>query len=239
VTDGALQAAAEWRYERWVMRAAKLVRGDYPDDKEEAERVLLLQMRDALVGRVPPSNFWATGESTPEELGEYFSNHGTDRVEAACSLVSALYSAAGGDEWSLVVKPEEGGNALSVSVRGVSLVSPDQEVDVTMDVGSLACEGADDLRALHQRAVRELPKRKIAMEEAANLGIVAMEEMRRIVESMREISDALDTWEEMRDLRVALDNLSMVLAGIAAAEQDRRFRGEDSESTEGQDTLKP
>ncbi len=238
MTDGAPQAA-ERRYEGWVMRAAELVRGDYPDDKEEAERVLLLQIRDALVGCVPPSNLWGTGESTPEELGEYFSNHGADRVEAACSLVSALYSAAGGDEWSLVVKPEESGDALSVSVRGVSLVSPDQEVDVSVDVRSLACEGADDLRALHQRAVRELPKRKIAMEEAANVGIVAVEEMRGIVESMRDISDALDTWEEMCDLRVALDNLSMVLAGIAAAEQDRRFRGEDSGSTEGQDTLKP
>jgi hypothetical protein len=239
VADGAPQAAAERRYEQWVMRAAKLVCGDYFDDKEEAERVLLLQMRDALVGCVPPSNFWVTGGSTPEELGEYFSNHGADRVEAACSLVSALYSAAGGDEWSLVVKPEEGGDALSVSVRGVSQVSPDHVVHVSVDVRSLVCEDADDLRALHQRAVRELPKRKIDMEEAANVGIVAMEEMRGIVESMREISDTLDTWEEMRDLRVALDNLSMVLAGIAAAEQDRRFRGEDSGSTEGQDTLKP
>jgi hypothetical protein len=134
---------------------------------------------------------------------------------------------------------KEGGDALSVIVRGVSLVSSDQEVDVSVDVRSLACEGADDLRALHQRAVLELPKRKIAMEAAANVGIVAVEEMRGTVESMREISDALDTWEEMRDLRVVLDNLSMVLAGIAAAEQDRRFRGEDSGSTEGQDTLKP
>ena len=239
MADEAPQAAAERRYEQWVMRAAKLVCGDYPDDKEEAERVLLLQMRDVLVGCVPPSNFWVTGGSTPEELGEYFSNHGADRVEAACSLVSDLYSAAGGDGWSLVVKPEEGGDALSVSVRGVSLVSPDQAVDVSVDVRSLVCEDADDLHALHQRAVRELPKREIAMEEAANMGIVAVEEMRGIVESMREISDALDTWEEMRDLRLALDNMSMVLAGIAAVEQDRRFRGEDSGSTEVQDTLRP
>ena len=41
------------------------------------------------------------------EVGEYFSDYTDDYVEAARTLIFALYSAAGGDEWSLVVKPEQ------------------------------------------------------------------------------------------------------------------------------------
>src|SRR5688572_5148636 len=41
---------ADRRYERWVMRAAELVWGDYPDDREDAERVLLERMQDSFVG---------------------------------------------------------------------------------------------------------------------------------------------------------------------------------------------
>jgi hypothetical protein len=44
--------------------------------------------------------------------------------------------------------------------------------------------------------------------------------MQGVLERVREASDVLDTQEEMRDVRVALDNLWMVLAGIAAAEED-------------------
>jgi hypothetical protein len=83
------------------MRAAELVRGDYPDDREEAERVLLVRIQEGLVGSVPPSGFLEEEESTLEEVGEYFSDYGEDHVEAARSLACALYSAAGGEEWSL------------------------------------------------------------------------------------------------------------------------------------------
>lgn len=55
----------------------------------------------------------------------------------------------------------------------------------------------------------------------------AEEEMQGMLESVRRVSDALDTQEEMRNVRVSLYNLGMVLAGIAAAEQNRRFSGED------------
>ena len=67
---------ADRRYERWVMRAAELVCGDYPDDREEAERVLLVRMQEGLVGSVPPSDFLGEGESTLEEVGGYFSEYG-------------------------------------------------------------------------------------------------------------------------------------------------------------------
>ena len=40
MTDEVLPDVAERRYERWVMRAAELVWGDYPDDRKGAERVL-------------------------------------------------------------------------------------------------------------------------------------------------------------------------------------------------------
>jgi hypothetical protein len=67
----------------------------------------------------------------------------------------------------------------------------------------------------------------------------AEEEMQGMLESVRRVSDALDTQEEMRNVRVSLYNLGMVLAGIATAEQNRRFSGEDGGSIECQDTLKP
>jgi hypothetical protein len=121
VTDEVPPDVAERRYERWVMRAAELVWGDYPEDREEAERVLLVKMQDGFVGSVPPSDFLGEGESTLEEIGGYFSEYGEGHVEAARSLIFALYSAAGGEEWSLVVKTEEDEGAPSVSVRGVSL----------------------------------------------------------------------------------------------------------------------
>ena len=226
---------AERRYERWVMRAAELVHGDYPEDREEAERVLLARMKEGLVGNVPPTDFWEEGESTLEEVGEYFSDYGEDHVEAARSLVYALYSAVGGEEWSLVVETEQGRETSAVSVRGVSLEVEGEWVDLMVDTNSLACEDSSDLRALHERIARELPKRELSVEEAANEALEAVEEMQGMLEDVREISDVLDTQEEMRDVRVALENLWMVLAGIAAAEEDRSLKSGDSGSDEEKD----
>jgi hypothetical protein len=239
VTDEVQPDVAERRYERWIMRAAELVWGDYPDDREEAERVLLVRMQEGLVGSVPPSDFLGEGESTLEEVGEYFSDYGEDYTEAARSLVSALYSAAGGEEWSLVVKSEKGRDKPVVSVRGVSLDVQGAWVDLTVDSKSLACKDASDLRALHERIARELPKWELTVEEAANEALEAVEEMQGMLEDVREASEVLDTQEEMREVRAALENLWMVLAGIAAVEEDRRLKGEDSESDRGEDPPAP
>jgi hypothetical protein len=215
----------ERRYERWVMRAAELVHGDYPDDRGEAERILLLQMQGGLVGSVPAMDSRGEGGSTREGVGGYLSDYSEDRVQDVRSLVSALYSAAGGDEWALDVKLNNGA-PLFATVRGVSLESPHWRADISVGVRSLACEDADDLRALHERIARELPRREITAEEAANEALEAVEEMQSMLERVREVSDALDTQEEMQNVRVALDNLWMVLAGIAAAEEDLRLRDE-------------
>ncbi len=215
--DGVPADVAERRYERWVMRAAELVHGDYPDDRVEAERILLLRMQDSLIGNVAPTDTW-------REAGGNFSDYGGDRVQDVRSLVSALYSAAGGDEWTLDIKLNNDAS-LFARVRGASLESSHQRADISVDLRSLACEDADDLRALHERIARELPRREVSAEEAANEALLAVEEMQGVLERVREVSDALDTQEEMQDVRVALDNLWMVLAGIAAAEEDRRSRG--------------
>ena len=224
MVDGVPTDVAERRYERWVMRAAELVDGDYPDDRREAERIVLLHLRDSLVGDVPPTDFWGEGGSTLEEAGGYFYDYGEDHVQATRSLVSALYSAAGGNEWALDVKINNSGPLLFARLRGTSLESPHRRVDISVDVRSLACEDADDLRALHERIARELPRREITVEQAANEALEAVEEMQGVLEGVREASDALDTQEEMQHVRVALDNLWMVLAGIAAAEEDGRSR---------------
>jgi len=235
MTDEVPADVADRRYERWIMRAAELVHGDYPEDRQEAESVLLVRMKDGFVGSVPPTDFLGEGESTLEEVGEYFSESG----EATRSLVFALYSAMGGEEWSLVVKTEEVEGAPSVSVRGVSLDVEDAWVDLTVDPNSFACRDASDLRALHERIVEQMPKRELTVEEAANEALEAVEEMQGVLEDVREVSEVLDTREEMREVRVALDNLWMVLAGIAAVEEDRRLKGEDGGSDEEEDTPAP
>ena len=240
MTDEVQPDVAQRRYERWVMRAAELVRGDYPDDREEAERVLLVRMQEGLVSSVPPSGFLGEGESTLEEVGGSFSaDYGEDHVQVARSLVSALYSAAGGEEWSLVIEPEKGGEKPAVSVRGVSLEVGGAWVDLTVDPNSFACRDASDLRALHERIVRELPKRKLTVEEAANEALEAVEEMQGMLEDVREVSEVLDTQEEMREVHVALENLWMVLAGIAAVEEDQRLRDEQGSRVEGEHTPEP
>ena len=121
MTDEVPPDVAERRYERWVMRAAELVWGDYPDDRKGAERVLLARMQKGLVGSVPPRDFLGEGESTLEEVSEYFSDYGENYVRAARSLVSVLYSVTDGEEWSRVVEAEKGRENMAVSVRGVSL----------------------------------------------------------------------------------------------------------------------
>ena len=63
------------------------------------------------------------------------------------------------------------------------------------------------------------------MEEAANEALEAVEEMQGALERVHEISNALDTQTDMRNARMALDNLWMGQAGIAAAEEDLRSRG--------------
>ena len=108
---------AERCYERCVMRAAELVWGDYPVGRREAEQLLLTGMQDGFVDSAPQSGFLRGGES---------SWYGADRVEAPRSLVSALYSAAGGEEWSLIVETDEEATTPFVRVRGVSLDVPSQ-----------------------------------------------------------------------------------------------------------------
>ena len=63
--------------------------------------------------------------------------------------------------------------------------------------------------------------------------------MQGMLEDVREVSDVLDTQEEMREVRAALENLWMVLAGIAAAEEDRRQKGEDEGSDRSEDPPAP
>jgi hypothetical protein len=233
VTDEVQADVADRRYERWVMRAAELVWGDYPDDREDAERVLLERMQDGFVGSVPPMGFLEEGESTLEEVGEYFSDYDVDHVGAARSLIFALYSAAGGEEWSLAVESEESEAGPAVNVRGVSLEVESARIDLTVDPNVFACSDASDLRALHGRIVEQMPRRPVAIEEAANDALEAVEEMQGMLESIREVSGVLDTRDEMRDAHAALKNLWMVLAGIAAVEEDRRLRGEAGGNDDG------
>jgi hypothetical protein len=233
------QDVADRRYERWVMRAAELVHGDYPEDREEAERVLLVRMQDGFVGSVPPSDFLGEGENTLAEVGVYFSEPREGHVEAASSLIFALYSAVGGEEWSLVVQTEGEEGTHFVSVRGVSLDVEGAWLDLTVDPNSFACRDAADLRVLHERIVEQMPKRGLTVEEAANEALEAVEEMQGMLEDVREVSDVLDTQEEMREVRAALENLWMVLAGIAAAEEDRRLKGEDEVTDRGEDPPAP
>jgi hypothetical protein len=214
---------AERRYERWVRRAAELAHGIYPVDRIEAERILLLRMRDSLIGSVPRTDPQEEGGITPGGVGGHFSDYGEDLMQDVRSLVSALYSAAG-DEWALDIELNDNAS-LSARVRGTSLESSHRRVDISVDVRSLACEDAVDLRALHERIARELPRREVTVEEAANKALEAVEEMQGVLERVREISDVLDTQEEMRNVHMVLDNLWMVLAGITAAEEDRRSRG--------------
>src|SRR5918994_3370131 len=98
--DEVPQDVAQRRYERWVMRAAELVHGDYPEVREVAERVLLMRLRDGFVGGVPPTELWEEGQSTlTQEVGAHFffsiSDYAENHLEGARSLVFALYSAVG------------------------------------------------------------------------------------------------------------------------------------------------
>jgi hypothetical protein len=229
----------ERRYERWVMRAAELVHGDYPEDRQKAERVLLVRLQDGLVGSMPPSDFLGEQENTPKEVGGCFAEYREGHMEAARSIVFALYSAVGGDEWSLVVETEEDKGTLAVRVRGISLDVEGARVDLTLDPSLFACRDASDLRALHERISRELPKWELTVEETVNEALEAVEEMQGMLEDVREVSEVLDTQEEMRDVRVSLEKLWMVLAGIAAAEEDRRLKGQDGGSDRGEEQPTP
>jgi hypothetical protein len=229
--DGVPADIAERRYERWVMRAVELAHGNYPDNRVEAERLLLQRMQDSLAGNVSPTESRGEGGLTPETVGGQLPDYGEGRVQDIRSLVAALYSAAGGDEWALDIKLDNDAST-SARVRGTSLDSSHRRVDISVDVRSLACADADDLRALHERIARELPRREVSVEEAANKALEAVEGMQGVLERVREVSDALDTQVEMRNVRVALDNLWMVLAGIAAAEEDRRSRGATNRQTQ-------
>jgi hypothetical protein len=126
-----------------------------------------------------------------------------------------------------------------VSVRCVSLDVEGVRIDLTVNPNSFACGDASDLPALHERIVEQMPRRKLTVEEAAHDALEAVEEMQGMLEDVREVSNVLDTREEMRDVRVALDNLRMVLAGIAAEVEDRRFRDKGGESDNEEDLLGP
>ena len=103
-------------------------------------------------------------------------------------------------------------------VRGVSLDLPDTWIDLIVDPNSLACKDTSELRALHDRIVRQLPKRQLTAFEAASEALEHVEEMQAALEDVREVSDHLDVLEEIRDAQAALHDLWMALGGIAATE---------------------
>lgn len=152
---------AERRYEWWVRRAAELVHGIYPEEREEAEDILLIRFKDGFVSNVTPTDFWGEGESTVEEVATYFSDYGEDHIEAAReaarSMVYAMYSAVGGVEWSLLVKLSEERETPAVNVRGVSLELQDAWVDLTANPNPSAYRdrrGSRLLQNCFSRAVR-------------------------------------------------------------------------------------
>jgi hypothetical protein len=57
--------------------------------------------------------------------------------------------------------------------------------------------------------------------------------LRAMLEGVRELSDAFEVREEICDVEAALENLWMALGGIAAAEEDRRLRGEEDGQGDG------
>jgi hypothetical protein len=63
----------------------------------------------------------------------------------------------------------------------------------------------------------------------------AVEEMREMLEGVREPSDAFEVREETRDVEAALEKLWMALSGIATLEEDQRLRGEEEGASDGAD----
>jgi hypothetical protein len=228
VTGEVPSRISERRYERWVMRVSELITGFYPDDKEEAEDTLLLRLEEGMIGRVSPLRYFGS-EEMPEDPEKYLGEDESDPSEAARSLVFALYLAVGGEEWGLHVEPE-GESGSFIRVFGVSMDLEDEQVNLIVDLHSLACENAEDLRALHERIVRELPKRDLSVEEAANEALDVVEEMQGMLEGVRELSDAFEVREEIHDVHGTLENLWVALGGIAASEEDRRL-GSEEDST--------
>jgi hypothetical protein len=230
---GGSPEVAEHRYERWVMRAAQSNMGLRPDSLEEAEEILLMRLDEGMIGRVSPRRYFE-----PEEISDnpedYLGEEDEDPSDAARSIVFALYEAAGGQEWGFHVETE-GERGTFVRVFGGSIDLEDEHVDVRVDLRSLVCDDTDDLRALYGRIVRELPKRELGVEEAANEALYVVEEMREMLEGVRELSDAFEVREETRDVDAALENLWMALSGIAALEEDQRLRGEDEGTSDGSD----
>jgi hypothetical protein len=212
------------------MRVAESITGLRPDSLEEAEEALLLRLDESMIGRVSPRRYFEPDEM-PENPEEYFGDQG-EPSEAARSMVFALYEAVGGQEWGLHVEPE-GKKGSFVRVFGVSIDLEDERVDISVDLRSLACENADDLRALHERIVRELPKRDLTVEEAVNEALDSVQEIREMFEGVRELSDAFEVREEIKDVDAALENLWMALGGIAAAEEHRRLRREEDGQGDG------
>jgi hypothetical protein len=234
MTGDVPEEVAERRYERWVMRAAESIMGLRPASLEEAEETLLLRLDEGTIGKVSPRRYFEP-EEVPDNPKDYLGeDNDEDPSDATRSMVFALYEAAGGQEWGLHIEPE-GERGSFVRVFGVSIDLEDEQVDISVDLRSLACENTYDLRALHERIVRELPKRELGVEEAANDALYVVEEMREMLEGVRELSDAFEVREETRDVEAALENLWMALSGIAALEEDRRLRGGDEGVSDGAD----
>jgi hypothetical protein len=207
------------------MRAAQSIMGLRPESMEEAEEILFFRLDEGMIGRVSPRRYFEP-EEMPDNPKDYLGEDDEDPSDAARSMVFDLYEAAGGQEWGLHVEPE-GEKGSFVRVFGVSIDLEDEQVDIFVDLRSLVCVDAKDLRALHERIVRELPKIELGVEEAANEALYVVEEIREMLEGVRELSDAFDVREETRDVEAALENLWMALSGIATLEEDRRLMGEE------------
>jgi hypothetical protein len=96
MTDEVPPDVAERRYERWVIRVADLVTGNYPEDKEEAEEMLLLRLDEGMIGRISPRRYFEP--FAPEEMPEDPENLPFSEVAGigSCSTRSRIYRPGGG-----------------------------------------------------------------------------------------------------------------------------------------------
>jgi hypothetical protein len=119
---------AKRRCERWVMRAAELITGVYLDNKEEAEVALLLRLDEGSIEDPAAPLLGARRDTRLPEQCTRWSSHSTWQPET-----TSIGVARGGGRQRMLARP---GNRCKLDLEY-------KHVDISVDLHSLACQGAD------------------------------------------------------------------------------------------------
>lgn len=214
-------------YEHWAMRAAAAFTG-VRHDLYEAEEILLNRLEPGWPEKLTREEAEEEFPEDPVELAEHrvwALHRGVGFARETVYVVAHL--SPGHDEEGEPPPPEAFASAVvrvsAYADEGGGEWAEELVAEKEEPLSSYACANERDLRALHERIYRWLPKtgrQRERAREAAREASPVVEELMFRFSAIEELAARLDLEHEMDDVKTALESLFMDLGEMTFDEEE-------------------